>query len=74
MKERDSNIELLRIVAMILVMIVHASFLAIGVPQTIDAMSHYRISTYYSVSLIEATVCSLCKCLYFDIRLVWNKH
>lgn len=45
MKERDSNIELLRIVAMILVMIVHASFLAIGVPQTIDAVS-LPISTF----------------------------
>jgi hypothetical protein len=39
MKERDSNIELLRIVAMILVMVVHASFLAIGAPKNVDAMS-----------------------------------
>jgi hypothetical protein len=45
MKERDSNIELLRIVAMILVMVVHASFLAIGVPQTRDAIS-LPIPTY----------------------------
>lgn len=32
MKERDSNIELLRCVAMLLVLIIHSGFLALGVP------------------------------------------
>jgi surface polysaccharide O-acyltransferase-like enzyme len=71
MKERDSNIELLRIVAMILVMVVHASFLAIGVPQTIDAIS-LPIPTYYSF-FVEA-VSVVCVNVFILISgLVWNK-
>lgn len=37
MKQRESNIELLRIVAMLMVLIVHADFAALGVPTSIDA-------------------------------------
>lgn len=37
MKQRESNIELLRIVAMLMVLIVHADFAALGVPTSLDA-------------------------------------
>lgn len=36
MKVRDSNMELLRITAMLLVLIVHASFLSLGAPASSD--------------------------------------
>ena len=38
MKERLSNIELLRIVAMLFVLIVHSDFVALGTPSTNDCM------------------------------------
>ena len=40
LKLRQSNMELLRILAMFLVMVVHASFLALGVPTTADCHSN----------------------------------
>lgn len=38
MKERLSNIELLRIVAMLFVLIVHSDFVALGTPSANDCM------------------------------------
>lgn len=38
-KKRDSNFELLRIIAMLLVMITHATFLALGVPTYEDSIN-----------------------------------
>lgn len=38
-KKRDSNFELLRIIAMFLVMITHATFLALGVPTYEDSIN-----------------------------------
>ena len=40
LKLRQSNMELLRIIAMFLVMVVHASFLALGVPTTAECHSN----------------------------------
>ena len=45
MKTRDSNMELLRIVAMLLVMIVHADFMALGAP-TMEDMSEAPMDTF----------------------------
>lgn len=52
-KRRDSNMELFRIVAMILVMVVHSSFLAIGVPSHIEAITSLSstISRFFVESL-----------------------
>ena len=44
-KVRDSNIELLRIIAMILVMVVHASFKSIGAP-TLEDINSDSIGTF----------------------------
>jgi hypothetical protein len=51
--KRDSNMELLRIVAMLLVMIVHASFLAVGVPKCNEAVCNpiSTLSRFFSESL-----------------------
>lgn len=49
---RDSNIELLRLLAMLLVMLVHASFLSIGIPTVIDA--HAAPITTLNRFLLEA--------------------
>lgn len=49
---RDSNIELLRLIAMLLVMLVHASFLSIGIPTVIDA--HAAPITTLNRFLLEA--------------------
>lgn len=38
-KERDSNIELLRLIAMFMVLIVHADFFSLGVPTHDDIIS-----------------------------------
>jgi len=45
MKQRDSNMELLRIVAMLLVMVVHASYRALPKPQMQDVIA-YPSSTF----------------------------
>ena len=45
MKTRDSNMEVLRIVAMLLVMIVHADFMALGAP-TMEDMSESPMDTF----------------------------
>lgn len=57
-KDRDSNVELLRIVSMILVMVVHADYLALGAPTQED------ISVSYSNSFVRAFVEALsCICV-----------
>jgi len=57
-KDRDSNIELLRIISMLLVMIVHADYLALGAP------SVEEISTSYSSSFVRAYIEALsCICV-----------
>lgn len=38
-KSRDSNIEMLRIVAMLLVLVVHTNFFAIGIPSSVELAS-----------------------------------
>lgn len=45
MKTRDSNMELLRIIAMLFVMIVHADFMALGTP-TLEDLSKAPIETF----------------------------
>lgn len=59
-KLRDSNMELLRIAAMILVLIVHASFKALGAP-TLPCLQTNPISTFFrffseSISIISVNV------------------
>lgn len=57
-KDRDSNIELLRIISMLLVMIVHADYLALGAPSVED------ISASYSSSFVRAYIEALsCICV-----------
>ena len=65
-KKRESNFELLRIIAMLLVMITHATFLALGVPTHDDS-----INIPYS----SFTIIFYCMCKYFcfTIRLVRHK-
>ena len=50
---RDSNIELLRLLAMFLVMLVHASFLSIGIPTMLEA--HAAPLTTLGRFLLEST-------------------
>lgn len=54
-KERDSNIELLRIVSMFLVMIVHADYLALGTPTQEDISASYCNS--FARAFVEALSC-----------------
>ena len=55
-KERDSNMELLRITAMFLVVMVHTNFLSIGVPQKNDLIDAFDSSisrfTIHSLSVV----------------------
>ena len=44
-KERESNIELLRIISMVLVMVVHADFMALGIPSQVD-ISDFPVSSF----------------------------
>ena len=39
-KERDSNMELLRMIAMGLVLLVHADFFSLGAPSNVDAVQN----------------------------------
>lgn len=56
-KKRDSNFELLRIIAMLLVMITHATFLALGVPTHEDSISIPYSSFGIFLSQSFSTVC-----------------
>ena len=71
-KQRDSNMELLRIIAMLLVMIVHADFRALSCPSTLDT-NLYPDSSFLrffveSVSIICVNVFVLLSG-WFGIRL-----
>ena len=46
--ERNSSIELLRIIAMLMIMILHANYVAIGIPG-IDRIIHYPTSAFLQV-------------------------
>ena len=56
-KTRDSNMELLRLVAMLLVMIVHASFRALPKP-TPDSIAAAPVSLFLQITVESFTVCS----------------
>lgn len=62
-KGRDSNIELLRIVSMLLVMVVHADYLALGAPSAVD------ISTSYGSSFMRAYVEAL-SCICVNVFII----
>lgn len=72
---RQSNLELLRIVAMLLVLIVHADFLALGVPDVYDVRHHpYASLSRYEVQSL-ALVCVNVYIMisgYFGIRPRWK--
>lgn len=51
-KMRSSNIELLRITAMVLVMVLHADFLSIGSPSATDIVSSPAQSFLYGVTTL----------------------
>lgn len=56
-KKRESNFELLRIIAMLLVMITHATFLALGVPTHDDSINIPYSSFGIFLSQSFSTVC-----------------
>lgn len=56
-KTRQSNFELLRIIAMLLVLVVHADFFSIGMPDTQDIQAHPLASTMRFVTQSLALVC-----------------
>lgn len=56
-KTRQSNFELLRIVAMLLVLVVHADFFSIGIPGTQDIQTHPVSSAMRFVTQSLALVC-----------------
>lgn len=56
-KLRDSNIELLRIVAMLLVMIVHASFLSLSPPTQADAQGDLPAAFFRCLSQSLSIIC-----------------
>lgn len=56
-KKRESNFELLRIIAMLLVMITHATFLALGVPTHEDSITIPYSSFGIFLSQSFSTVC-----------------
>ncbi len=56
-KKRESNFELLRIIAMLLVMITHATFLSLGIPTHEDSISTPYNSFGIFLSQSFSTVC-----------------
>lgn len=56
-KVRDSNIELLRIIAMLLVMIVHASFFSLNSPSVVDVKSDISSSFFRCLSESLSIIC-----------------
>lgn len=56
-KVRDSNIELLRIIAMLLVMIVHASFFSLNSPSVIDVKNDISSSFFRCLSESLTIIC-----------------
>jgi len=57
MKQRESNIELLRIVAMLMVLVVHADFAALGVPTEMEAHATPGLTTFRYVWETLSVVC-----------------
>lgn len=49
-KPRNSNIELLRIIAMLMILGVHANYKSIGIPNFED-INHYPLTTFFRVAL-----------------------
>lgn len=60
-KERESNIELLRIISMVLVMVVHADFMALGIPSQVD-ISDFPVSSF--MRLFTESVSIVCVNLF----------
>ncbi len=59
-KRRDSNMELLRIVSMLLVLVVHADYLSLGSPTPGDAVAHPTESIIKALVYSLSTVCVNC--------------
>lgn len=55
-KVRLSNIELLRIIAMVLVIVVHSDFFSLGVP-TLDDLQHAAVPTLVRVFIQSLSIC-----------------
>lgn len=73
--ERQSNLELLRIVAMFLVLIVHADFLALGAPDVVAVKTHPYSSLARDLVQSFALVCVNVYIMisgYFGIRTRWK--
>lgn len=52
MKERLANMDLLRIVAMLMVLVVHADFIALGVPAVEDLhLNPFGVATRYAIEM-----------------------
>ena len=60
LKSRDSNMELLRIVSMLLVLLVHADYLSLGAPTTEDVATHPTESFMKMLVYSISTVCVNC--------------
>ena len=72
---RNSSMELLRIISMLLVMIVHASFLSLGVPSNGDCMNNPGISIFrFSVESLSVVCVDVFVLLsgYYGIK--WHKE
>ena len=56
-KKRDSNVELLRILSMLLVLVAHASYVLINPPTQEDISNSFGLSLFRSLSESFSEVC-----------------
>ena len=68
-KQRQSNIELLRNISMFMVLLLHSSFLAFGIPEANDIHGTPAIWGGQDISTRLGNSC--CGCLCADIRMVF---
>ena len=68
-KQRQSNIELLRNISMFMVLLLHSSFLAFGIPEANDIHGAPAIWGGQDISTRLGNSC--CGCLCADIRMVF---
>lgn len=62
LKIRESNFELLRIIAMVMVLILHADFVALGHPDSVE-IQRYPIISVIRIFFLKSLVLWLSMCL-----------
>lgn len=70
-KVRSSNLESLRLLSMFFVLVVHADFQALGMPDRTE-MTILPLFSVFRI-IIEAFAYRLCQLFRLIIRLVWHK-